>query len=68
MIEARNNSEKNMYIQSATIDGGPLNKPWFYHSDLADGRRLIVEMAPEPNKEWGSNREDTPPSMSEPMD
>lgn len=66
VIEARNNSEQNMYIQSATIDGAPLNKPWFYHSELADGGKLILEMGPEPNKQWGSDPKEAPPSMSEP--
>lgn len=66
VIEARNNSAQNRYIQSATIDGEPLSKPWFYHSELADGGILILEMGSEPNKEWGSDPDDAPPSMSEP--
>lgn len=66
VLEARNNSEQNMYIQSATFDGEPLNKPWFYHSELVDGGELILEMGPEPNKQWGSAPEDAPPSMSKP--
>ncbi len=28
IIEAKNNSKENVYIQSATLDGKPLNKPW----------------------------------------
>ena len=64
VIEARNNSKENKYIQSATLDGEPLGKPWFYHSELVDGGKLILEMGPEPNKKWGSDPEDAPPSMS----
>lgn len=64
IIEAKNNSKKNKYIQSATLDGKPLNKPWFYHSQLVDGGRLILQMGPEPNKEWGSAAEAAPPSMT----
>jgi putative alpha-1,2-mannosidase len=41
-----------------------LNKPWFYHSELIDGGSLVLEMGPEPNKEWGSKPGDAPPSMS----
>ena len=63
-IEARNVSKQNIYIQSATLNGSPLNKPWFYHSDLVKGGELVLEMGPEPNKEWGSKPEDAPPSMS----
>ncbi len=62
VIEAKNNSKENMYIQSATLDGKPLNKPWFYHSELADGGKLVLQMGPEPNKKWGSAPEATPPS------
>ncbi|GAA4302893.1 GH92 family glycosyl hydrolase [Compostibacter hankyongensis] len=64
VIEARNTSDTNRYIQSAILDGKPLNKPWFYHSDLVDGGKLVLEMGPEPNKKWGSGPQDAPPSMS----
>lgn len=52
-IVARNNSEKNIYIQSATLNGKPWNKPWFSHSDIASGGNLILTMGPAPNKSWG---------------
>jgi len=64
VIEARNNSKENVYIQSAQLDGEPLEKPWFYHSELVDGGKLILEMGPKPNKKWGSDPEEAPPSMS----
>ena len=63
-IEARNTSGTNKYIQSATLDGKRLTKPWFYHSELIDGGKLELQMGPEPNKQWGSKPGDAPPSMS----
>ncbi|RYG04658.1 MAG: glycoside hydrolase family 92 protein [Chitinophagaceae bacterium] len=63
-IEAINVSDENRYIQSATLDGKPLNKPWFYHSELVDGGSLILQMGPRPNENWGSKPGDAPPSMS----
>jgi lysophospholipase L1-like esterase len=63
-IEAKNVSDVNIYVQSATLNGKPLNKTWFYHSELINGGSLILEMGATPNKTWGSNTEDTPPSMS----
>jgi predicted alpha-1,2-mannosidase len=63
-IEAHNVSDRNRYIQSATLDGKPLTKPWFYHADLVDGGSLVLEMGPEPNVNWGSKPGDAPPSMS----
>jgi putative alpha-1,2-mannosidase len=63
-IVARNNSARNLYIQSATLNGKPWNKPWFSHADIANGARLVLTMGPEPNKAWGSAPADAPPSMS----
>ena len=63
-ITANNVSKNNRYIQSAKLDGKTLTKPWFYHSDLADGGSLVLEMGSKPNKQWGSAPEDAPPSMS----
>jgi putative alpha-1,2-mannosidase len=62
-IEAKNVSDKNCYIQSATLNGKPLSKPWFYHADLVKGGNLILTMGDKPNKNWGSQPEDAPPSM-----
>jgi predicted alpha-1,2-mannosidase len=64
VIEARNNSRENKYIQSVTLNGKPLNKPWFDHAAIKDGGILILQMGAEPNKSWGSEPEAAPPSMS----
>ena len=61
-IEAINNSEENKYIQSATLNGKPCNKPWFSHSDLISGGKLVLQMGPKANKNWGSAIGDAPPS------
>jgi predicted alpha-1,2-mannosidase len=57
-------SAQNKYIQSVTLNGQPLNKPWFLHSDIANGGTLTLEMGPAPNLQWGTAPGDTPPSMS----
>ncbi|MHC4743844.1 MAG: GH92 family glycosyl hydrolase [Planctomycetota bacterium] len=64
VIEAKNNSAENIYVQSAALDGHALNKPWFYHRQLVDGGKLVLEMGPEPNKKWGSAAQAAPPSMT----
>ena len=61
-IEAVNNSAENKYIQSATLNGKPWNKPWFSHSDLISGGKLILKMGPKANHNWGSSENDAPPS------
>lgn len=65
IIETKNNSSANRYIQSATLDGKPLNKSWFYHKELIDGGKLILQMGDKPNTDWGSDPSSLPPSMSD---
>jgi len=55
VIEAQNVSSKNKYIQSAKLNGEPLNSPWFHHSDLVKGGTLVLKMGQRPNKQWGSS-------------
>jgi len=64
VIEAKNNSKVNKYIQSATLNGKPLNKPWFVHADIKSGGTLIFIMGSQSNKSWGSGKEAAPPSMT----
>jgi len=52
VIEARNASPENKYIQSATLNGEPLNSPWFPHEAVRGGR-LVLEMGPRANTSWG---------------
>lgn len=62
-IIAKNNSDDNMYIQSATLNGKPLTKNWFRHEDIAEGGTLEFVMGPKPSN-WARNGE-LPPSMSD---
>ncbi|MGA2114767.1 MAG: GH92 family glycosyl hydrolase [Bryobacteraceae bacterium] len=64
VIVANGNWAKNIYIQSATLNGKPLDKPWFSHAEIVNGGRLIFQMGPSPNKSWGSAPDAAPPSMS----
>jgi predicted alpha-1,2-mannosidase len=63
-IEARNlDSEHiNRYIQSATLNGMPLDNAWFRHGQIANGGTLAFTMGPEPSA-WG--RAVPPSSMSD---
>lgn len=65
-IIANNVSEENYYIQSATLNGEPLNRPWIYYSEIVSGGELVFEMGAEPNVEWGAAVDAAPPSMSPP--
>jgi predicted alpha-1,2-mannosidase len=59
-IVAENNSPKNVYIQSATLNGKPLTRSWFTHAELTAGGELVLKMGPEPNRDWAKNAEDRP--------
>ena len=61
-VIAKNNSNENIYIQSATLNGKELNKPWFTHNDIINGGILKLIMGSKPNKQWASNISNAPPS------
>jgi len=60
-INAPNSSADNKYIQSATLNGSSLNKPWFTHTDLLNGATINFKMGNRPNKSWGAAPDDAPP-------
>jgi predicted alpha-1,2-mannosidase len=51
-IKARNCSERNKYIQSASLNGEPLKKPFLSHQSLIAGGMLVLEMGEKPDREW----------------
>jgi predicted alpha-1,2-mannosidase len=53
-VRAPGVSETNLYVQSATLDGRPLDRPWVDHADVARGAVLELRMGPEPNRTWGA--------------
>lgn len=64
-IVAHNVSAADKYIQSALLNGKPLNRPWFSQAEIAHGGSLVLEMGDQPNRAWGAAPADAPPSMSE---
>ncbi|MDR3752414.1 MAG: glycoside hydrolase family 92 protein [Terracidiphilus sp.] len=52
----------NRFIQSATLNGVPLDNAWFRHQQVANGGTLVVTMGSAPTK-WGTTN--PPPSMSD---
>ena len=55
IIEARNASRLNKYVQSATLNGKVLQNFMFPAGELLKGGKLELEMGPEPNEKWGIN-------------
>jgi predicted alpha-1,2-mannosidase len=62
VVIAKNNSATNIYVQSATLNGKPLSRPWFTHNDLIGGGTLELIMGEQPNRQWGDKEEEAPPS------
>jgi putative alpha-1,2-mannosidase len=49
-IVTENNSDQNVYIQSAYWNGKRLSKPFISHLDLMQGGELHFVMGPKPSK------------------
>jgi predicted alpha-1,2-mannosidase len=61
-IVAKNNSDKNIYIQSVTLNGKPHTQSFITHTDLVNGGELVFNMGPKPNKDFGKAIADRPQS------
>ncbi len=61
VIETKNNSKENIYVQSAQFNGKPLDNCWLYRNDLVKGGKLVLVMASKPNMSWGTRV--PPPSV-----
>jgi putative alpha-1,2-mannosidase len=53
VVEAKNASRLNKYVQSATLNGKSLQDFKFPASELLKGGTLELDMGPEPNEKWG---------------
>ncbi len=53
IIEAKNASRTNKYVQSAVLNGKPLETFLFPAVELLKGGSLVLEMGPQANTKWG---------------
>jgi predicted alpha-1,2-mannosidase len=51
-IIAKNASREDKYIQSARLNGKPLNQWWLRQKDILQGGRLEMVLGPTPNQDW----------------
>ena len=61
-IKAPGVSGRNIYIQSALLNGSPYNKSYLTHNSIMNGGELMLQMGPRPNRIWGSRSSDIPKS------
>lgn len=52
-ITASGNSVDKPYIQSATLNGKELQRPWITHQEITAGGELHFVMGAQPNHNWG---------------
>ena len=64
IINAPNNSEKNVYVQSVQFNGKNWDKNWLNHFDLQKGGTLNFSMNAVPNKNRGTTPAAYPYSFS----
>lgn len=55
-IRADGISDRNCYIQSATLNGTPLTVPVLRHADIVSGGKLVFKMGARINRNWGTGR------------
>jgi predicted alpha-1,2-mannosidase len=53
VVKAEGVSDRNVYIQSATLNGKPYSKSYLEHADLINGGELVFHMGAQPNRFWG---------------
>ncbi|XWW98837.1 hypothetical protein V2A60_006840 [Cordyceps javanica] len=56
-------SYKNIYVQSATVNGKPWTRSWIGHEFFVEGWTLELELGAKESS-WGSEMEDRPPSFA----
>ena len=64
VIDTENNNKNNVYIQSAKLNGTDYQNSFLKYDDLQNGGTLKFNMTDTPNKEWASQPDNTPFSMS----
>ena len=53
VIDAKNQSDANIYIKSAKLNGKALTRTHITHEELMQGGKLELEMSNKPNKKFG---------------
>jgi predicted alpha-1,2-mannosidase len=53
-VEARRKAG-DFYVQSATLNGKPLDRAWISHQEIAHGGTLRFTLGPKPNERWGTS-------------
>lgn len=58
-VEARNNSDRNIYVQKAYLNGRRYDKTYIDYADIVRGGKLELVMGPRASR-WGTREADRP--------
>jgi len=58
-VLAKDNSDKNVYVQRVMLNGKPYTKSYISYDDIIKGGTLELVMGPKPSK-WGTAKADRP--------
>ena len=58
-VVAKNNNDKNIYVQRALLNGKPYEKSYILYDDIVKGGTLELVMGPKPSK-WGTAKSARP--------
>uniref|UniRef100_UPI003216408C GH92 family glycosyl hydrolase n=1 Tax=uncultured Draconibacterium sp. TaxID=1573823 RepID=UPI003216408C len=64
VINAKNNSKENVYVDAIQLNGAVHDKNFIKHSTILDGGQITFDMNSIPNKKRGSSKESYPYSMT----
>jgi predicted alpha-1,2-mannosidase len=64
VITSTDNTDKNVYIQSASLNGTDYQHSFLNFQDLQNGGELNFNMSENPNKNWANAIEHVPYSLS----
>ncbi|GFD78767.1 hypothetical protein KUL118_16290 [Tenacibaculum sp. KUL118] len=51
-IKTLDNGPDNVFVESATLNGEPLNRAYLLHSEITNGGELVLQMSSTPNPSW----------------
>jgi putative alpha-1,2-mannosidase len=63
VINAHGADTNAPYIQGLKVNGKPTTKTWLPETFVEHGGTLDLELSTSPDKQWGTNPEDAPPSF-----
>lgn len=61
-LKVLNPADKNIYIESAMLNGNPYTRSFITYKDIMNGGKLEFTMSDKPNRKFGSDQKDRPVS------